>query len=186
VLVWAVSFWPGRGPSVCPLQEDLRWREQLTAVTGPVNQDIHPPLERQVMLRWCQQGAVRETHQHSNRQIIGKAPSAQCVPCISGHVICMPWCLQSVASCGFSITHTCCLSCWLPPAAAAEGALVGLVPPAAPGGLEPRQQQLQHLLQVSRLREPWPAREGPPCVQAGTEQGYLCENCDAYQVMTEL
>jgi len=108
VLVWAVLFWPGWGPSVCPLQEDLRWREQLTAVTGPVNQDIHPPLERQVMLCWCHPGAVWETHQHSERQIIGKAPSAQCFPCISGHVICMPWCLQSVASCDCSITHVAC------------------------------------------------------------------------------
>eukprot|EP00775_Hariotina_reticulata_P006674 gene6674-6898_t len=38
------------GLTMCPLQEDLPWRELLSAVTGPVNQDIHPPLERQGLL----------------------------------------------------------------------------------------------------------------------------------------
>ncbi len=34
--------------AVCPLQEDNGWREQLSFVTGPVDQDMKPPLERQV------------------------------------------------------------------------------------------------------------------------------------------
>jgi hypothetical protein len=34
--------------SACPLQEDMVWREQLSAVTGPVDQDGVPPLDRKV------------------------------------------------------------------------------------------------------------------------------------------
>lgn len=34
--------------AACPLQEDLEWRQQLSAVTGPVDQDGVPPLDRKV------------------------------------------------------------------------------------------------------------------------------------------
>jgi hypothetical protein len=34
--------------AVCPLQEDLEWRQQLADVTGPPSQDALPPLDRQV------------------------------------------------------------------------------------------------------------------------------------------
>jgi hypothetical protein len=34
--------------AVCPLQEDLQWRQQLADVTGPPDQDALPPLDRKV------------------------------------------------------------------------------------------------------------------------------------------
>lgn len=39
--------------TACPLQEDMQWREQLSAVTGPVDQDGVPPLDRKVCCRIC-------------------------------------------------------------------------------------------------------------------------------------
>jgi hypothetical protein len=35
-------------PAVCPLNEDLQWRQQLADVTGPPDQDALPPLDRKV------------------------------------------------------------------------------------------------------------------------------------------
>jgi hypothetical protein len=35
-------------PAVCPLLEDLQWRQQLADVTGPPDQDALPPLDRKV------------------------------------------------------------------------------------------------------------------------------------------
>jgi hypothetical protein len=34
--------------AVCPLVEDLHWRQQLADVTGPPDQDALPPLDRKV------------------------------------------------------------------------------------------------------------------------------------------
>lgn len=39
--------------AACPLQEDLEWRRQLADVTGPVDQDVLPPLERQARMAVC-------------------------------------------------------------------------------------------------------------------------------------
>eukprot|EP00879_Flechtneria_rotunda_P015474 GHRR01016182.1.p1 GENE.GHRR01016182.1~~GHRR01016182.1.p1 ORF type:complete len:201 (+),score=88.50 GHRR01016182.1:1365-1967(+) len=44
---------------MCPLQEDMEWRQQLSDVTGPLDQEMLPPLERQGPL-WEWYGQLHE------------------------------------------------------------------------------------------------------------------------------
>lgn len=57
---------PPPPPPACPLQEDLAWRQQLSEVTGPVDQDGVPPLDRQVI-------SVREREKRGGRGGAGAA-----------------------------------------------------------------------------------------------------------------